>query len=161
MVVTKMWNVWRRGSGPTMRAGGWIAFHYAMLALAIVGLAVLAWRRRWEALVLGTLIGGITVLGGLLLAVPRRNVPLMPLVLTLAAAGAVWLAMTAGGWLAERRRARRRAPRLPWRQVGSGQLGSTSGGLWRWWVRELGVRWRSWSPRRHARWSPRPAPPRR
>ena len=31
MVVTKMWNVWRRGSGPTMRAGGWIAFHYAML----------------------------------------------------------------------------------------------------------------------------------
>ncbi|MGH2979964.1 MAG: glycosyltransferase family 39 protein [Solirubrobacterales bacterium] len=110
MVVTKMWNVWRRGSGPTMRAGGWIAFHYAMLCLAVVGLAVLAWRRRWEALVLATLIGGITVLGGLLLAVPRRNVPLMPLVLTLAAAGAVWLAITAGGWLAERRRARRRVP---------------------------------------------------
>ena len=110
MVVTKMWNVWRRGSGPTMRAGGWIAFHYAVLGLAILGLAVLAWRRRWEALVLGTLIGGITVLGGLLLAVPRRNVPLMPLVLTLAAAGAVWLAITAGGWLAERRRARGRAP---------------------------------------------------
>jgi hypothetical protein len=103
MVATKMWNVWRRGSGPTMRAGGWIAFHYAMLGLALVGLAVLAWRRRWEALVLATLIGGITVLGGLLLAVPRRNVPLMPLVLTLAAAGAVWLALTAGGWLAERR----------------------------------------------------------
>ncbi len=110
MVVTKMWNVWRRGSGPTMRAGGWIAFHYAVLGLAILGLAVLAWRRRWEALVLGTLIGGITVLGGLLLAVPRRNVPLMPLVLTLAAAGAVWLAITAGGWLAERRRAQGRAP---------------------------------------------------
>ena len=54
MVVTKMWNVWRRGSGPTMRASGWIAFHYAILALAVVGLAVLAWRRRWEALVLGT-----------------------------------------------------------------------------------------------------------
>lgn len=104
MVATKMWNVWRRGSGPTMRAGGWIAFHYAMLGLAALGLAVLAWRRRWEALVLATLIGGITVLGGLLLAVPRRNVPLMPLVLTLAAAGAVWLAITAGGWLAERRR---------------------------------------------------------
>ena len=108
MVATKMWNVWRRGSGPTMRAGGWIAFHYAVLGLAVVGLAVLAWRRRWEALVLATLIGGITVIGGLLLAVPRRNVPLMPLVLTLAAAGAVWLAITAGGWLAERRRARGR-----------------------------------------------------
>ena len=50
------------------------------------------------------------MLGGLLLAVPRRNVPLMPLVLTLAAAGAVWLSLTVGGWLAERRRARA-APR--------------------------------------------------
>ena len=107
MVVTKMWNVWRRGSGPTMRGSGWIAFHYAVLALAVLGLAVLAWRRRWEALVIGLLIGGITVLGGLLLAVPRRNVPLMPLVLTLAAVGGAWLWLTAGAWLAERRARRR------------------------------------------------------
>jgi hypothetical protein len=102
MVATKMWNIWRRGSGPTMRAGGWIAFHYAMLALAVIGLALLAWGRRWEAILIGLLIGGITVLGGLLLAVPRRNVPLMPLVLTLAAAGAVWLGLVAGGWITER-----------------------------------------------------------
>lgn len=95
MVATKMWNVWRRGSGPTMRAGGWVAFHYAMLALAIVGLAVLALRRRWEALLLVLLIGGITVLGGLLLAVPRRNVPLIPLVCALAAGGGYWLVVSA------------------------------------------------------------------
>jgi hypothetical protein len=106
MVATKMWNVWRRGSGPTMRAPGWIAFHYAILALALVGLAVLGWRRRWEALLLAGLIAGITVLGGLLLAVPRRNVPLMPLVLTLAAAGATWLSIVVGGWIGERRGAR-------------------------------------------------------
>jgi 4-amino-4-deoxy-L-arabinose transferase-like glycosyltransferase len=103
MVATKMWNIWRRGSGPTMRAGGWIVFHYAMLALAVTALVLLALRRRWEAIPIGLLIGGITVLGGLLLAVPRRNVPLMPLVLTLAAAGAVWLGLVAGGRLAERR----------------------------------------------------------
>ena len=103
MVVTKMWNVWRRGSGPTMRGSGWIAFHYAILALGVVGLAVLAWRRRWEVIVIGLLILGITVLGGLLLAVPRRNVPLMPLVLTLAACGGAWLSLTVGSWLAERR----------------------------------------------------------
>jgi hypothetical protein len=102
MVATKMWNVWRRGSGPTMRGSGWIAFHYVVLALALTGLAVLAVRRRFEAIPLSLLIGGITVLGGLLLAVPRRNVPLMPLVLALAAAGAVWLALIAGGWIAER-----------------------------------------------------------
>ncbi|MEX0993277.1 MAG: glycosyltransferase family 39 protein [Solirubrobacterales bacterium] len=107
MVLHKMWNVWRRGSGPTMRAPGWIAFHYSILALAIVGLAVLAWRRRWEALVIGVLIAGITVLGGLLLAVPRRNVPLMPIVLALAAAGASYIWIAAAGWIAERRSPKR------------------------------------------------------
>jgi hypothetical protein len=104
MVVTKMWNVWRRGSGPTMGAAGWIVFHYAILAFAIVGLAVLALRRRWEAILLGVLIGGITVLGGLLLAIPRRNVPLMPLVLALAATGGAWLVLGAQSRLAARRR---------------------------------------------------------
>jgi hypothetical protein len=112
MVGSKMWNVWRRGSGPTMRAGGWIAFHYALLALGVVGLAALALRRRWEALPIGLLIGGITVLGGLLLAVPRRNVPLMPLVMVLAATGAAWLALTIGGWLAERRKRGAAGPRI-------------------------------------------------
>jgi 4-amino-4-deoxy-L-arabinose transferase-like glycosyltransferase len=111
MVATKMWNVWRRGSGPTMRAGGWVAFHYAIGVLALVGLAMLALRRRWEALVIGLLIAGITVLGGLLLAVPRRNVPLIPLVCALAATGGVWLAVTVSGWLAERRRGRPRQVR--------------------------------------------------
>jgi membrane protein DedA with SNARE-associated domain len=62
---------------------------------------VLAWRRRWEVVVIGLLILGITLLGGLLLAVPRRNVPLMPLVLTLAACGGAWLSLTVGAWLAE------------------------------------------------------------
>jgi hypothetical protein len=107
MVATKMWNVWRRGSGPTMRGGGWIVFHYVLLALGVAGLALLAFRRRYEAIPLGLLIGGITLLGGLLLAVPRRNVPLMPLVLTLAAAGAVWLALVVRGWITERTRNRR------------------------------------------------------
>jgi hypothetical protein len=112
MVATKMWNVWRRGSGPTMRGGGWIAFHYAVLALGLVGLAVLAVRRRWEALVIGLLIAGITLLGGLLLAVPRRNVPLMPLVFALAATGGAWIALTVGGWLAERRGRNAAGPRI-------------------------------------------------
>jgi 4-amino-4-deoxy-L-arabinose transferase-like glycosyltransferase len=112
MVATKMWNVWRRGSGPTMRGGAWIAFQYVLLAMGVVGLAVLAWRRRWEVLVIALLIAGITVLGGLLLAVPRRNVPLMPLVMALAATGGAWLTLTAGGWVAARRRPRATHPQM-------------------------------------------------
>ncbi len=114
MVLTKMWNVWHRGSGPTMSATGWIAFQYVILGLALVGLAVMALRRRFEALLLGVLIGGMTLLGGVLLAIPRRNVPLMPLVLALAATGAAWLVLEAQGRLAERRRGGSRA-RLPGR----------------------------------------------
>ena len=59
-------------------------FHYLVLALGLAGLVLLALRRRWEALPLGLLIVGISVLGGLLLAGTRRNVPVMPVLLALA-----------------------------------------------------------------------------
>jgi hypothetical protein len=84
------------------------AFHDAYRSWAI--------RARLErehgtfALLLAGLIGGITLLGGFLLAVPRRNVPLMPLVLTLAATGVTWLGIVVGSWIAERRGARARRP---------------------------------------------------
>ena len=51
----------------------------------------LAWRRRWETVPIGLLVLGITVVGGLLLAVPRRALPLMPFVLALCAVTVVWL----------------------------------------------------------------------
>lgn len=104
MVAVKMWHVWRRSSSPTMRSQGWIDYHYALLLLGVIGLIVLAVRRRWEAMVIGALIVSITVLGGLLLGVPRRNVPLMPLVMTLVGVALVWLWMTIGGWIGDRGR---------------------------------------------------------
>ncbi len=104
MVATKMWHVWRRSSSPVMRSDAWRAYHYALLVLGALGLIVLAAARRWEALVIGSLIVGITVLGGLLLGVPRRNVPLMPFVMILVGVGATWIWVTAGGWLAGQRK---------------------------------------------------------
>ena len=53
-------------------------------------------RRRWEVVIIFLLLAGITVLGGLLLAGTRRNLALMPLVMSLAgvtvslAAARVW-----------------------------------------------------------------------
>jgi hypothetical protein len=70
----------------------WFAYHRVLVFWALAALIGLAWRRRWEALPIGLLVLGITVVGGLLLAVPRRALPLMPFVLALTAVTVVWLA---------------------------------------------------------------------
>lgn len=99
MMQGKIRHMWRGSGDPSdSLAGG--GFHYLVLALGLVGLLLLALRRRWEALPLALLIGGISVLGGLLLAGTRRNVPVMPLLLALAGV-TVWAAV---------RRVRERAP---------------------------------------------------
>src|SRR5918992_6122255 len=92
MVIRKIQNMWDRGSSPTMSPKFWFAYHRVLVFWALAALIGLAWRRRWEALPIGLLILGITVVGGLLLAVPRRALPLMPFVLALCAVTVVWLA---------------------------------------------------------------------
>jgi 4-amino-4-deoxy-L-arabinose transferase-like glycosyltransferase len=103
MLLEKAGLVWYRGSSPAAAPVGWVWMHRFVLLLALVGLAILALRRRFEVVLLGLPLVGVTALGALLLAVPRRNVPLMPLVFALAGAAAVWLA------LAVRERTRRTA----------------------------------------------------
>lgn len=95
MLVEKAGLVWYRGSSPSAAPAGWVWLHRGALVLALVGLAVLALRQRAEVVLLGAPLVLVTALGALLLAVPRRNVPLMPLVLALGAMGAVWLLLEA------------------------------------------------------------------
>lgn len=104
MVVVKMGNMWQGSGAPSRSAPGAI-LHFTVLAAGLLGLAVLALRRRWEAIPLGLLVGGITVIGGLLLAGTRRNVPLMPLVMALAGVGVV----AGAAWARDRLAARRGA----------------------------------------------------
>jgi 4-amino-4-deoxy-L-arabinose transferase-like glycosyltransferase len=92
MVIRKIQNMWDRGSSPTMSPKFWFAYHRVLVFWALAALIGLAWRRRWEALPIGLLVLGITAVGGLLLAVPRRALPLMPFVLALTAVTVVWLA---------------------------------------------------------------------
>jgi len=83
MIGGKMWHMWH-GSGAAGRSTYGTIFQFTVLALGLGGLVLLAVRRRWEVLLIGALLLGVTVLGGLLLAGTRRNVTLMPLVMALA-----------------------------------------------------------------------------
>ncbi len=109
MLLYKGWRMWRNGPRNTMLEPRWVAMHGAMAALGLIGLVMLAWRRRWEALVLGSLTVGVTAMGMLLLPSERRVLVLVPLVAALAGAGAVMLWARGRDLVA----AWRRAPRLP------------------------------------------------
>jgi 4-amino-4-deoxy-L-arabinose transferase-like glycosyltransferase len=90
MVVRKIQNMWDRGSSPVMSPHFWFAYHRILVFWGLAALIGLAWRRRWEALPIGLTILGITLVGGILLAVPRRALPLMPFVLALSGVAIVW-----------------------------------------------------------------------
>ena len=87
MSATKLWNVFYRGSGPYMRNAGWIAYHRALLAFGLIGLLLALWRRRtrWLGLLLVAPVACVAAISTVLLAVPRRQVPIMPLICLFAA----------------------------------------------------------------------------
>jgi hypothetical protein len=90
-VATKVGRIWSHGPRAVMREPGWEALHWALVGFGLLGLGLLAWRRRWEALVLGTVFVGITGLSALLVASPRRVLVMLPLLAALAGVAATWL----------------------------------------------------------------------
>jgi 4-amino-4-deoxy-L-arabinose transferase-like glycosyltransferase len=90
-VAAKVARIWWHGPRDVMREPGWELLHWALVALGLVGLVVLAKQRRWEALLLATIFVAITAISALLVASPRRVLVMMPLVAALAGVGAVSL----------------------------------------------------------------------
>lgn len=90
-VATKVGRIWSHGPRAVMREPVWEALHWALIALGLIGLAVLAWRRRWEALLLATIFLAITATSALLVASPRRILVLVPLLAALAGVGIAWI----------------------------------------------------------------------
>jgi hypothetical protein len=90
-VATKVSRIWSHGPRDVMREPIWEVLHWALVALGLLGLALLAWRRRWETLLLGTIFLAITAISALLVASPRRVLVLVPLLAPLAGLGAAWL----------------------------------------------------------------------
>ena len=94
-VATKTGRIWSHGPRDVMREPLWEALHWALVAFGLLGLAILAWRRRWEALVLATIFLSITAISALLVASPRRVLVMIPLVAALGGCGVTWLWKTA------------------------------------------------------------------
>lgn len=89
-LTTKVTRIWSHGPRDVMREPGWEVLHWALVAFGLLGLFVLAWQRRWEALLLGTIFLAITALSALLVASPRRVLVMLPLIAALAGVGATW-----------------------------------------------------------------------
>lgn len=84
-VAKKVGRIWFHPARAVMGAPAWRIVQWALVLSALVGLALLAWRRRWEALMLGTIFLAITLISAVLVASPRRVLVLVPLLAALAA----------------------------------------------------------------------------
>jgi 4-amino-4-deoxy-L-arabinose transferase-like glycosyltransferase len=100
MLAEKGYETWTEAPRSVMEMEPWRALQLAILVLALAGLAVLILRRRrFEALACGLVLLYMTAIGALLIASPRRELVVLPL-----------LAALAGTALAEARDRLRRPP---------------------------------------------------
>jgi 4-amino-4-deoxy-L-arabinose transferase-like glycosyltransferase len=87
MTARKAWRMWSAGIGEAMESTAGRVIQTLIVALALAGLLVLAWRRWWwELVAMATPIALVTAVGAISLAAPRRNEVLMTLIFPLAAA---------------------------------------------------------------------------
>ncbi|HEY2053027.1 MAG TPA: glycosyltransferase family 39 protein [Solirubrobacterales bacterium] len=90
-VATKIGRIWSHGPRAVMREPVWEALHWILLGLGLLGLGLLAYLRRWEALLIGAVFLAVTVISALLVASPRRVLVLIPLLAACAGTAAAWI----------------------------------------------------------------------
>jgi 4-amino-4-deoxy-L-arabinose transferase-like glycosyltransferase len=90
-VATKIGRIWSHGPRAIMRTPVWEALHWILLGLGLLGLALLAYLRRWEALLIGAVFLAVTLVSALLVASPRRVLVLIPLLAACAGTATVWI----------------------------------------------------------------------
>jgi hypothetical protein len=98
-LAAKLWRLWGHGPRQVMRDPGWAVLHWALLALALTGLTLLAVRRRWEALLFLVVILAISAIGMLLVASPRRTLVAVPMLAALAGVGTTACRDSLARWL--------------------------------------------------------------
>ncbi|HXS47373.1 MAG TPA: glycosyltransferase family 39 protein [Solirubrobacterales bacterium] len=90
-VAAKVWRIWTLGQRDVMGQPVWRALHWVLVALGLLGLGLLVAQRRWEALLIGTVLLAVTATGALLVASPRRVLVTVPVVAALAGAATTWI----------------------------------------------------------------------
>ena len=89
MMATKSYETWTDAARGVMLDQPWRALQLAIVVLALAGVAILAWRRRFEGLVVGLVLLYMTAIAALLISSPRRELVVLPLLIAFAAASAV------------------------------------------------------------------------
>jgi hypothetical protein len=90
-VATKIGRIWSHGPRAIMRTPAWEALHWILLGFGLLGLGLLAYLRRWEALLIGAVFLAVTLVSALLVASPRRVLVLIPLLAACAGTAVAWL----------------------------------------------------------------------
>jgi hypothetical protein len=93
-VAAKVGRIWSHGPRDVMREPAWEVLHWLLVTLGLLGLGVLTWQRRWEALLLGVVLVAVTATGALLVASPRRALVTVPVVAALAGVATTWAVRT-------------------------------------------------------------------
>jgi 4-amino-4-deoxy-L-arabinose transferase-like glycosyltransferase len=89
MWTAKAYDTWTEAARSVMLRQPWRALQLALVVLGLAGVAILAWRRRFEALVAGAVLLYMTAVGAILIASPRRELVVLPLLAALAGAALV------------------------------------------------------------------------
>jgi len=98
MLVEKAYATWTDTPRAVMGRQPWRTLQLAILILALAGLVALALRRRFEFVVAATVLGYMTIVGALLIASPRRELVVLPLLAALAGVGATAGAGSLARW---------------------------------------------------------------
>jgi 4-amino-4-deoxy-L-arabinose transferase-like glycosyltransferase len=98
LLTDKAYETWIDAPREVMERQPWRALQLGILVSALLGLTALVVRRRFEAVAYGLVVAYMTAIGALLIASPRRELVVLPLLAALAGGGATACADSLARW---------------------------------------------------------------
>jgi 4-amino-4-deoxy-L-arabinose transferase-like glycosyltransferase len=98
MLVDKGYQAWTDSARSVMERQPWRLLQLSLVVLALIGLLLLALRRRFEALVLGLLLAFMTAVAAVLISSPRRELVVLPVLAALSGVAVTAAADSVARW---------------------------------------------------------------